>query len=182
MNVMIESAQVARGAAGEWVPGSAGWAGHPASHGHASNASGSGPARGIRCVCGLGERVPRHLAEVWDLQLPCPGLPVRASHWGCKDQIPDTDPALSWAVPSSRLVGGKQGGAGAALWAGIVICGSLLSASGQWPRPQHTVCLGGREAGTLGPYLGSWLGSGWVLSRAQELKRSPWGRVWGGFG
>lgn len=78
MNVMIESAQVARGAAGEWVPGSAGWAGHPASHGHASNASGSSARKGDQvCVWAEGEgtqtsgRGVGSAASVPGLTCPC---------------------------------------------------------------------------------------------------------------
>lgn len=93
-----------------------------------------------------------------------------------------SSPVLHLNLTVSWRRTGRTGRGGGYALGRDVISGSLLSASGQWPRPQHTVCLGGREAGTLGPYLGSWLGAGWVLSRAQELKRSPWGRVWGGLG
>lgn len=69
------------------------------------------------------------------------------------------------------------------------ISGSLLSAFGQHPPapfpprpPTHTACPGVGEArtslaGVCDPYLGSQLGSGWVLSRAQELKRGTWRRM-----
>lgn len=77
-----------------------------------------------------------------------------------------------------------------ALWAGMAsVTHSFQLLASVPPRPPsppppttHTACPGVREArtslaGVCDPYLGSQLGSGWVLSRAQELKRDTWRRM-----
>lgn len=144
-----------------------------------------GPQGGSGVCVGWGG-VPRHLAEVWDLQLPCPGylsvlVTGAAKTRSLTQALPSAGPSRPVLHLNLTVSWRRTGRGGAALWAGMSSVAHSFQLLASGPAP-NTVCLGGREAGTLGPYLGSWLGSGWVLSRAQELKRSLWGRVWGGLG